>query len=45
MSENRLADYLQHMRQAAADAVGFIEGMSQAEFVGDKRTQQAVVMT
>lgn len=45
MSENRLPDYLHHMRQAAADAVGFIEGMSHAEFLADKRTQQAVIMS
>ena len=45
MNENRLPDYLQHMRQAAADAVGFVEGMSRDEFLADKRTQQAVVMS
>jgi uncharacterized protein with HEPN domain len=44
MSESRLPDYLRHMRQAATDAVGFIEGMSQTKFLADKRTQQAVVM-
>ena len=33
MNENRLPDYLQHMRQAAADAVGFVEGMSRDEFL------------
>lgn len=38
MSENRLPDYLQHMRQAAADAIGFVEGMSRADFLADKRT-------
>lgn len=45
MRENRLPDYLQHMRQAAADAVGFAEGMSCDDFLADKRTQQAVVMS
>ena len=45
MNENRLPDYLQHMRQAAADAIGFVEGMSQDDFLTDKRTQQAVVMS
>lgn len=45
MSENRLPDYLQHMRQAAADAIGFVEGMSRADFLADKRTQQAVIMS
>jgi uncharacterized protein with HEPN domain len=45
VNTNRLADYLEHMRQAAADAIGFVEGMSRAEFLADKRTQQAVVMS
>lgn len=45
MTENRLADYLDHMRQALADALGFVEGMDLAEFRRDKRTQQAVVMS
>jgi uncharacterized protein with HEPN domain len=45
MSENSLADYLDHMRQAAADARGFLEGMTKEEFFDDKRTQRAVVMS
>lgn len=45
MSENRLPDYLQQMQQAAADAVGFVDGMSRETFLADKRTQQAVVMS
>ncbi|RYF46386.1 MAG: DUF86 domain-containing protein [Comamonadaceae bacterium] len=45
MSETRLADYLDHMRQAASDACGFVDGMHQAAFLQDKRTQQAVVMS
>lgn len=45
MTVNRLADYLEHMRQAASDACGFIEGLGKAEFLADKRTQQAVVMS
>lgn len=45
MTDNRLTDYLDHMRQAAADACGFVEGMTQAEFLQDKRTQQAVVLS
>lgn len=44
MSEPRLGDYLQHIRQAATDALEFTEGMSEAAFAADKRTQQAVVM-
>ncbi len=45
MNGNRLADYLDHMRQAAADACGFVDGMDQTAFQQDKRTQQAVVMS
>ena len=45
MSEGRLRDYLDHMRQAARDACQFVEGMSKEEFLRDKRTQQAVVMS
>ena len=45
MSENRLADYLDHMRQAAHDACSFVEGMSKEDFLADKRTQQAVIMS
>ena len=45
MSGNRLPDYLDHMRQAATDACGFVEDMSKDAFLGDKRTQQAVIMS
>ena len=45
MNENRLADYLDHMRQAATDACGFVEGLSKEDFLADKRTQQAVIMS
>ncbi|WP_282413221.1 DUF86 domain-containing protein [Pseudomonas sp. HOU2] len=45
MIENRLGDYLEHMRQAASDALVFVEGLSKEEFVDDKRTQQAVIMS
>ena len=39
MTVNRLADYLDHMRQAIADAQSFTEGMAQADFEQDRRTQ------
>ena len=42
---NRLADYLDPMRQAIADAQSFTEGIAQADFEQDRRTQQAVVMS
>lgn len=45
MSDNRLADYLEHMRQAASDACSFVEGLSKDDFREDKRTQQAVIMS
>jgi len=45
MNENRLADYLDHMRQAASDACSFVEGLGKTEFLADKRTQQAVIMS
>lgn len=45
MNGNRLPDYLEHMQQAVADAIGFVDGMSRDDFLGDKRTQQAVVMS
>lgn len=45
MTVNRLADYLDPMRQAIADAQSFTEGMAQADFELDRRTQQAVVMS
>ena len=45
MSASRLPDYADHMRQAIADAQSFVDGMAQADFMQDKRTQQAVVMS
>ena len=45
MSDARLADYLAHMQQAASDACGFTAGLSKDDFLADKRTQQAVVMS
>jgi uncharacterized protein with HEPN domain len=45
MNEHRLADYLEHIRQAATDACSFVDGLGQIDFVDDKRTQQAVIMS
>jgi len=36
---------LDHIQQAAADARGFVEGLAKDDFLADKRTQQAVIMT
>ena len=35
MSESRLPDYLDHRRQAVADAQSFVDGMAQADFMQD----------
>lgn len=45
MSENRLPDYLDYIRQAAADACSFVAGVSKDDFLADKRTHQAVIMS
>jgi uncharacterized protein with HEPN domain len=37
--------YIGHIRQAAEDARSFTEGLSKEEFLADKRTQSAVVMS
>jgi uncharacterized protein with HEPN domain len=44
MTGYRLPDYLAHMRQAAEDALVYVDGYAKEDFLGDKRTQQAVVM-
>lgn len=44
MNSPRLGDYLQHIRQAASDAIAFTEGFTESSFTADRRTQQAVVM-
>ncbi|HJV02714.1 MAG TPA: DUF86 domain-containing protein [Burkholderiaceae bacterium] len=45
MRAHRLPDYLDHIQQAATDACGFVEGLTREEFLEDKRTQQAVIMS
>ena len=45
MNENRLPDYLDHIQQAAADARSFVDGLAKADFLADRRTQQAVLMS
>ncbi len=44
MSSSRLLDYLDHMQQAATDVSSFVDGLNHADFLNDKRTQQAVIM-
>jgi uncharacterized protein with HEPN domain len=45
MSKNRAPDYVEHMQRAAMDACVFVEGFGFADFLEDKRTQQAVIMS
>lgn len=45
MNQSRLSDYLDHLRQAATDACNFIDGIEKEDFLADKRTQQAVIMS
>lgn len=45
MSRNRLADYLDHIQQAATEACSFVEGLDKDDFLKDKRTRQAVIMS
>ena len=45
MSQNRLPDYLDHIRRAAEDACGFVDGLGKEDFLADRRTQSAVVMS
>ena len=45
MNESRLTDYLEHMQQATKDACSFAEGLGKEDFLADKRTQQAVIMS
>ena len=45
MSEYRLPDYLDHIQQAATDACVFVEGLTKEDFLEDKRTRQAVIMS
>lgn len=45
MNTNRLPDYIEHMQQAAIDACTFVEGLCFTNFLEDKHTQQAVIMS
>ena len=45
MSENRVPDYIDHIQQAATDVCSFVDGLAKADFLSDKRTQQAVIMS
>ncbi len=40
----RVGDYLTHMLEAARLAREYVQGMNKADFLQDRRTQQAVVL-
>ena len=44
MTANRVADYVDHMLEAAVQARAYVQGMSKAAFLADKRTKQAVIL-
>jgi len=44
MNPRRIADYLDHMLEAAFLACSYVEGLAKADFEEDKRTQQAVIL-
>ena len=45
MNKGRLPDYLEHIRQAATDACSFVKGQRKEDFLADRRTQQAVILS
>lgn len=45
MTERSAADYLGHVLRAAREAIEFTNDLTTEEFKGDRRTQQAVVMS
>jgi uncharacterized protein with HEPN domain len=45
MSAIRLPDYIDHIHQAATDARNFVEELAKEDFLEDKRTQQAVILS
>ncbi len=45
MSErHRLPDYIEHMADAARQACTYVQSLSKADFLQDRRTQQAVIL-
>jgi len=45
MTGNRLPDYIDHIQQAAMDACNFVDGLCKDDFLENKCTQRAVVMS
>jgi uncharacterized protein with HEPN domain len=44
MNDSRLPDYLDHIIEAARLACSYVQGLGKADFLADKRTQQAVIL-
>lgn len=44
MSMPTAADLLEHIRDAASQAVIYVDGLAKEDFLADKRTQQAVIL-
>jgi uncharacterized protein with HEPN domain len=44
MSAPSAAELLTHMRDAATQAVTYVDGLEKEDFLADKRTQQAVIL-
>lgn len=42
---SKLLDYIDHILQAANEACTFVEGLNKDDFLSDRRTQKAVVMS
>jgi len=45
MEEQRLADYLGHILEAIARCQRYVEGLDEAAFLRDEKTQDAVIRT
>lgn len=44
MSVPGAADLIEHMRDAASQALSYVEGLAKEDFLADRRTQQAVTL-
>lgn len=44
-AKDRLLSYLDQMKQGSTDALTFVDGMDEDQFMADLRTQRAVVMS
>lgn len=44
MTIHRPVDYLDHMLEATKQACAYVDGLEKADFMEDKRTQQAVIL-